>query len=140
MKPRPNRLLSEVGHELRSLRHMFLQSGTWIIIGVLVAFGMVAFFGIRISMHYNEMLYMLGVVSHQCRTLTNAHYLFLIASLFLFAFSALYCLGNLFNYLGGKGKKRYGDTQRRLATHALLGGIGSVVVGAMATVALTYWC
>lgn len=140
LKPKPKPLVSEVRRELRSLRQMFLQPGTWVIVGVLAAFGVVSFFGVRISMRYNEMLYMLGVVDHQCRALTNAHYLVLIAALFLFAFSALYCLGNLFNYLGGKGKKRYGNTQQRLATHAFLGGIGAVVVGAVATGALTYWC
>lgn len=140
MKRRPKRFVSEVRRELKSLRHMSVQPGTWAIVGVLAAFGIVSFFGLRISMHYNEMLYGLGVVSHLCRTLTNAHYLVLIVSLFLFGFSALYCLGNLFNYLGNRGKKRYGNTQRNLAMHALFGGISAIMVGAVATIAMTYWC
>jgi len=130
----------EVAHELRLIWRMFLQPSTWIVIAVLAAFGVVMFFGMRIALRYDGLMHLLGVQLRHCRTLSNPQYLGLMYMLFFFAIAMVYCLGNLANYLGERGKGRYGRESRRLAVHALLGGIAALLVGGGATAILAYWC
>lgn len=130
----------ELAHELRLIWRMFLQPSTWIVIGVLAAFGVVAFFGMRIALRYDGLMHLLGVAGRYCRPLTNPQYIGMIYMLFFFAIAIIYCLGNLVNFLTERNKKQYGRDSRRLALHALLGGISAIVVGAISTGILSYWC
>ena len=107
---------------------------------MLAAFGVVMFFGMRIALRYDGLMHLLGVQLRHCRTLSNPQYLGLMYMLFFFAIAMVYCLGNLANYLGERGKGRYGRESRRLAVHALLGGIAALLVGGGATAILAYWC
>lgn len=131
---------NELGHELRLIGRMFLQPSTWIVIAVLAAFGIVMYFGMRIALRYDGLMHLLGVSLQHCRTLGNGQYLGLIYLLFFFAISIIYCLGNLANYLSERNKEKYGRDTRRLAVHALLGGVGAILVAGVAIGLLTYWC
>lgn len=130
----------EVAHELRLIGRMFLQPSTWIVIAVLAAFGIVVYFGMRIALRYDGLMHLLGVSLQHCRTLSNSQYLGLIYLLFFFAMAIIYCLGNLANYLSERNKEKYGRDTRRLAVHALLGGVGAIFVAGIAIGLLTYWC
>jgi len=130
----------ELGHELRLIGRMFLQPSTWIVIAVLSAFGVVVYFGMRIALRYDGLMHLLGVQVRICRTLSNGQYLGLIYMLFFFAIAIIYCLGNLANYFGERGKGKYGRETRRLAVHALLGGVAALLVGGASTGILAYWC
>jgi uncharacterized membrane protein len=132
--------LYDLEQELRTLGRALVNPHTWIVTGVLILFGILIYFGMRIALRYDSLMFFLGADISLCRTLANHQYAGLIYLLFFFAIAIVYCLGSLMNYLSERNRGKYAYNTRRLAIHTLLGGVAALLIGALATGILHYWC
>jgi hypothetical protein len=131
---------AEIAHELRLIGRMLRSPASWIVLGVLAAFGLVMYFGMRIALRYDTLMYLLGMPVQLCRSLSNGQYLALIYMVFFFGLAIVHCLGNLIHYLSEREHPHYGRASRRLALHAALGGLAALLIGILSTLLLAYWC
>lgn len=131
---------AEIACELRLIGRMLRSPATWVVLGVLAAFGVVMYFGMRIALRYDTLMYLLGMPVQLCRSLNNVQYLALIYMVFFFGVAIVHCLGNLIHYLGEREHRHYGRASRRLAIHAALGGLAAILIGILSILLLAYWC
>lgn len=113
----------DLKHMLAALRKL----ETWITIGMVGGFGLIAWGILRLALQSDNTLRSLRPAMAFCREQENAAILFIFFCGVFFVLSAFATVGEFFNYLEAKRHKSFATARRSLLTTALTGTIALVL-------------
>ena len=125
--------------DLKRLMHQLRQPETWVVIGMLTAFGLIVFFVFRLALRSDNLLRSLHPGSVICREPGEKSIAFVFASGFFFALCALASLGEFILFIDNK--RRHFDYGSKQALKGAAGwGMAALVIGATSFFLLDRYC
>lgn len=134
-----NRHFGWIRDDFRRLVAQLRQAETWVVIGMLAMFFLIAFFVIRLALRSDTMLRALHPAMTFCRELTDNAVAFIFVGMIFFVLTALAALGELFVYIDSKRRQARYATQEALKGIIQWGGI-SLFLGLSILVYLDLRC
>lgn len=121
-----------IRRDIRTGIDQLKKGETWVLIGILTAFFLLAFFGTRLALRSDTMLRALHPGIALCRELGENAIAFLFVSMIFFGLTVLATLGEFFTYIDHKRRHAHYGAKNALRGTASWGavalGIGLVVV------------
>ena len=88
--------------DIKSIIEQLKQPETWVLLGILVIFFLLAFFGTRIALRSDTMLRALHPGTAICRELGENAVAFIFVGMIFFGLTALATIGEFFSYMESK--------------------------------------
>lgn len=103
-------LIEEISDILRQLQ----RKETWLVIGLLSVFGLLAYLVSDYAFRTDSMLIFLRHNAGTCRQMTNATIIAMFCGMIFFVFTALLTLGEIQRYFEFKSRNDYGQARTAL--------------------------
>lgn len=104
---------------------------TWVIIGMLFLFGIVAYFGFQLVKNTDSMMKSMKYTTRVCRDLTNGPIIFLFTSIFFFFLSVFVTFGEVAQHLNFKRRNALYQAKSSLYRAIGWGGFALVLAAAV---------
>ena len=124
-------LIDDLNSALAELK----RTSTWLVLGLITAFGLLAFGVAQFAFQTDSVLRFLRISVTACRELTNGPIIFLFCGMIFFLFAVVITFGEIQRYFYFRDRRSYHQSQRA-ARHAL--GWGSVATS-IAAAALVFF-
>lgn len=110
--------------DVRDLIEQLKLVETWVLLGILAAFFLLAFFGIRLALRSDTMLRALHPAVAICRELGENAVGFVFVGMIFFGLTVLATLGEFFTYIDSKRRAAHYSAQAALRGTAAWGAAG----------------
>lgn len=126
-------------NDFRAMVAQLKQGETWVLIGILLAFFLLAFFGARLALRSDNMLRALHPGMASCRELSENAVAFIFVGMIFFGLTALATLGEFFTYIDHK--RRHAHYGVKLALRGVAGwGAAALSIGLTIVIYLDSQC
>lgn len=128
-----------IRQDFRRLLFQLRQPETWVVIGMLTAFGLIVFFVFRLALRSDNLLRSLHPGTVICRAPGEKSIAFVFASGFFFALFALASLGEFILFIDNK-RRRFDYGAKQALKWSAGWGMAALAIGATAFFLLDRFC
>ncbi len=128
-----------IRNDIKHLIQQLKQPETWVVLGMLAAFSLIAFFVIRLALRSDTLLRALHPGSVICRELGEKSIAYVFISGFIFVLCAMASLGEFINFIECKRQKLKFEEKQALKGTAGW-GLVAVMIGLSSLTLLDYYC
>jgi hypothetical protein len=123
-------LITEIRDELKSLLALFKRGETWLTIGMIVGFALLAYTVAQFALRTDSMLRSLHLTTGACRELTNGPIIFLFCGMIFFMLATVVSFGEIQTYFDCRKNGALYEARQALFRGLAWGGIAILITTA----------
>ncbi|MFZ2267346.1 MAG: hypothetical protein WAV95_07175 [Azonexus sp.] len=119
--------ISEIQGELKSLLALFKRGETWLTIGMIAGFALLAYAVGQFAMRTDSVLRGLGLTSRTCRELTNGPIIFLFCGMIFFLLATVVTFGEIQTFFDKRQRGAHFEARLALRRGLIWSGVAILI-------------